>query len=100
MKDYKKLCVNVKNFKCNFIPRSDFPEAFNGYVINAGSGYFDCFKEMQYRNDTDISSEIVRLSLNSREVNGNVLFFTRAGAWAPDGEGIASCKIDAIWLEK
>ena len=96
LSSYSKICLDISSFTCNFIPRSDYPTAYNGFLITSGST--SVYTGM-YRTDTAISG-VIEIDISNNTLNNQISMYTGCVAWGVEGKHIATCSISAIWLEK
>lgn len=95
--NYSNLCISVKNFSCNFIPRTDgYPQAYNGWCGFIGS---NIIINKHYQANTNLS-EVLKIDLKNKNLKDILKFYTTCVNWGLYGQYIASCQIDKIWLEK
>ena len=98
LNDYSKLYIDVSSFTCNFVPRTDgdYPNACNGYYIYIGN---KVLVSRTYKSDTT-TSETIEVDISDNNTNDILKMYSMCSNWGLNGCYIASCNINAIWLEK
>lgn len=96
LSQYSKLYIDVASFSCNFIPRSGYPNAWNGWQVYCGD---NVFHHIKYNQKTSTSG-IIEIDLTNINYNDILKFHTCCSYWGANGGYLASCSIISIWLEK